>query len=227
MSCMKPEVQADPAEEESLVGVRQEGNQSIDHGSSSSVAANAPPEDDDIEDLAYSAQHLVAILIPVTITMLLVVLIVRLLLESPSANAVSYSPLMVYKEKATDSTGERLGGAVLNALIFVGVIIVFTVILVILYKYRCMKVVVMVPLCDIQDHLRLVRPLRHKPPWNVRFLPLLVSHFYYLPDYPVLSSTHTTSRSTSSRTSSCWRTLPLAVSLPFSGMRRCWSSRRI
>ena len=47
----------------------------------------------------------------------------------------------VYAEDDTDSGGQKFGGALLNALVFVGVILVTTVIFVILFKYRCMKAI--------------------------------------------------------------------------------------
>lgn len=47
---------------------------------------------------------------------------------------------MVYQEHSSDSTARKLGGAIVNALVFVVLIVVVTVLLVMLYKYRCIKV---------------------------------------------------------------------------------------
>jgi hypothetical protein len=47
---------------------------------------------------------------------------------------------MVYQENASDPFVQKLGGAVLNSLLFVVMMIVATVVLVLLFKYRCMKV---------------------------------------------------------------------------------------
>ena len=48
---------------------------------------------------------------------------------------------MVYQEKDSDSTGTKLLGSLLNAVAFVVLITLTTVVFVLLYKYRCMKVI--------------------------------------------------------------------------------------
>ena len=48
---------------------------------------------------------------------------------------------MVYKESSSDSTVEKLTGSIINAVIFVVLIVLVTFVLVILYKYRCIKVI--------------------------------------------------------------------------------------
>jgi hypothetical protein len=50
---------------------------------------------------------------------------------------------MVYNEEQSDSTGTKLLGSLLNALLFVAMMIVVTVVFVFLYKYRCLKVFLM------------------------------------------------------------------------------------
>lgn len=50
------------------------------------------------------------------------------------------SPYLVFKESDTDATGERVGKAVVNALVIVMMILLFTFTFFLLYKYRCMKV---------------------------------------------------------------------------------------
>ena len=104
--------------------------------------ADEQGEEDD-EDKGYGAEHLTSILLPVSITMFLVCIVVRLLMDSPiqQQSAQSYSRILVYKESTGDSTGLRLGGALLNALLFTGVILSFTVVFYFLYKYRCMKII--------------------------------------------------------------------------------------
>lgn len=47
---------------------------------------------------------------------------------------------MIYQEKSSDPTSVKLGGAILDAAVFVGLIIIVTFVLVLLFKYRCMKV---------------------------------------------------------------------------------------
>merc|ERR1712137_523047 len=58
------------------------------------------------------------------------------------ANAApSTVSFMVYQEKSSDSAGVKLGGALLDAFIFVAMIVVVTFVLVLLYKYRCLKII--------------------------------------------------------------------------------------
>lgn len=49
--------------------------------------------------------------------------------------------VMVYNEQASDSTGTKAVGSIINALLFVAMIVFTTVIFVVLYKYRCLKVI--------------------------------------------------------------------------------------
>jgi len=51
------------------------------------------------------------------------------------------SSTMVYQEEAGDSTSTRFFGSILNALIFLAIILGTTVLFVVLYKYRCLKVI--------------------------------------------------------------------------------------
>jgi presenilin 1 len=116
-------------------------------GSQSQEDPEAPsqPVDDeeDWEDEEMSveehAQVVLAILKPVAITMMLVIWAVRVI---TIPNARNFTPVyMVYNESASDSTSTRFVGALLNALVFVVMIVVVTVIFVLLYKYRCLKVI--------------------------------------------------------------------------------------
>jgi len=77
-------------------------------------------------------------MVPVCITMVLVILIVKTL-NSSSVDSVGQA--MVYTENPNDSGGTRFVGSLINALIFVGMIIVVTIIFVVLYKYRCLKLI--------------------------------------------------------------------------------------
>ncbi|KAF2288137.1 hypothetical protein GH714_004608 [Hevea brasiliensis] len=80
--------------------------------------------------------------VPVSICMLLVVLIVYSLSPSnPFSDAASAPPIrtpanLVYVENPSDSASQKLEGALLNALVFVIVIAVFTFLLVLLYYYK-------------------------------------------------------------------------------------------
>lgn len=98
-------------------------------------------EDDD--EKGYGAEHLVSILIPVTITMALVCAVVQILQNSPiqQESQQSYSRIMPFREASTDTTATKMGHAVVNAMAFVGVILGFTVVFFLLYKFRCMKII--------------------------------------------------------------------------------------
>jgi len=95
-------------------------------------------EDDEDEDIQYQADTVITIMKPVSITMLLVVWAVKAI-NLPGRNTVS--AFMAYQETETSSTGARLGGSILNALILLAAILVTTVAFVILYKYRCLKII--------------------------------------------------------------------------------------
>ena len=88
----------------------------------------------------------VAILIPVCITMLIVVILVRALYVSDDGDANSLQSIsfamFVYNENENDSAGLKLGGALLNAFLFLVVVLIVTCVLVLLYKFRCMKCII-------------------------------------------------------------------------------------
>lgn len=88
----------------------------------------------------------VAILIPVCITMLIVVILVRALYVSDDGDANSLQSIsfamFVYSENESDSAGLKLGGALLNAFLFLVVILIVTCVLVVLYKFHCMKCII-------------------------------------------------------------------------------------
>lgn len=82
-------------------------------------------------------EEIVRIVFPVSVCMLMVVLLVSLL-NDPSSSAVASSiATLIYNEQSSDSDWQKLGGALLNALLFVGVVTVVTFLLVCLYYYRC------------------------------------------------------------------------------------------
>ncbi|KAJ9452742.1 Presenilin-B [Diplonema papillatum] len=86
------------------------------------------------------SDYTMALLIPVSVTMLIVVWAVSNF--TPISEVSEQQPiLLAYSEQSTDSEGEKLGGAVLNALIIVAFFILVTSLMVVLYKYRCMKII--------------------------------------------------------------------------------------
>jgi len=95
-------------------------------------------EEEEEETLEDYAGMVVTIFQPVAITMLFVVWAVRTINVNQLGGA---SVTMVYVEDEEDSTGEKLLGSIVNALIFLAIIIATTVLFVILYKYRCLKII--------------------------------------------------------------------------------------
>ena len=91
-------------------------------------------------DILEYAHVVVDILVPVTITMLLVVVAVRLLNMSLAGGTVSFAGF-VYTESTADSTATKLFGSLLNAAIFLAIIIGVTFLLVLLYKCHCVKLI--------------------------------------------------------------------------------------
>lgn len=83
--------------------------------------------------------EIVGIVTPVSICMFLVVLLVHVLNPHGDQAPVSNIAMMVYNEQPSDSFSEKLGGALLNALVFVVIVTVVTFMLVVLFYYRCTK----------------------------------------------------------------------------------------
>jgi len=90
------------------------------------------------ESLEEQASVITQIMIPVCITMLLVILIVNTI---SGAMTSAFSASLYYRESSTDSGTTKFFGSLLNALIFVVMIVLVTVIFVCLYKYRCLKII--------------------------------------------------------------------------------------
>ncbi|KAG6427901.1 hypothetical protein SASPL_112148 [Salvia splendens] len=85
-------------------------------------------------------QEIIGVMAPVSVCMLLVVLLVYTV-YNPSSSAASATTIrtaanLVYMESPTDSTVQKLEGAILNAVVFVVIITLVTFLLVLLYYYR-------------------------------------------------------------------------------------------
>lgn len=86
-------------------------------------------------------EEIIKIIAPVSICMFMVVILVTVLNSDPSSSSVTVSSIatMAYDENDSDSFWDKFLGAVLNSLVFVGVITVATFILVFLFYLRCTK----------------------------------------------------------------------------------------
>lgn len=90
--------------------------------------------------------EVLAVMSPVSICMALVVLLISLLAppSAPGSAAAAAQPpppvtaaTLVYLESPTDTPGQKLVGALLDAAVFVALVAVVTFVLVALYYYRC------------------------------------------------------------------------------------------
>jgi presenilin 1 len=141
---------AEKSEETQLLGINTDA---VDHEqiplvqeSEERRPAEAPiigdgEEEEEEESLEDYADMVITILQPVAITMLLVVWIVRVLNASNIVIVSSSAIYQVYTEEDGDGTATKLFGSLLNALLFLAIIIAVTVLFVILYKYRCLKII--------------------------------------------------------------------------------------
>ena len=88
------------------------------------------------DELVHTAAHITSLLTPVSITMGLVVLIVKMTEEQILDSRVQ-SPYLVFREEDSDDTSTRLGKALVNSVAIVGGMLTFTVVFFYLYKYNC------------------------------------------------------------------------------------------
>ncbi|KNB42162.1 presenilin-like protein [Blastocystis sp. subtype 4] len=89
----------------------------------------------------YGVNHLSSIVIPVGLTMLISTILVNVIRPSDIVGALEegMTVYMVYKQEA-DNTWDSIWQAVVNALVIVIFIGLMTFVMVILYKYHCVKV---------------------------------------------------------------------------------------
>ncbi|XP_010547745.1 PREDICTED: presenilin-like protein At2g29900 [Tarenaya hassleriana] len=86
-------------------------------------------------------EEIIRIVTPVSICMFMVVLLVRVLNSEPSSSVASFSSIATaaYAESDSDSSWDKLVGALLNSLVFVAIVTVATFILVLLFYFRCIR----------------------------------------------------------------------------------------
>ncbi|CAG9813502.1 unnamed protein product [Phaedon cochleariae] len=116
----------------------EEEGASEDHPTQRRCVQHQPMPQDDEEELKYGAKHVIKLFAPVSLCMVVVVATISAVnFYSIKGMYLIYTP---FHEESPD-TSTKVWNAAANAMILMAVIVGMTVLLIVLYKYRCYKTI--------------------------------------------------------------------------------------
>uniref|UniRef100_T1P9B8 Presenilin n=1 Tax=Musca domestica TaxID=7370 RepID=T1P9B8_MUSDO len=120
-------------------GGHREGDENPNDGEQGpSSEAHPPTVEEEEQVLKYGAQHVIKIFAPVSLCMLVVVATINsITFYTYTDTYLLYTPF----HEQSDDKGTKLWNALANSLILLSVVVVMTIVLIVLYKKRCYRII--------------------------------------------------------------------------------------